>query len=88
MKVNKRKIIRNLLIIVLAFLLIKFIMSFKQENIINTLTESQKLVSTEIVELTNNIVKIRPEVANISLTSNGNWPRILDETWKIGISNI
>ncbi|KRO68397.1 MAG: hypothetical protein ABR81_05225, partial [Cryomorphaceae bacterium BACL11 MAG-121128-bin16] len=58
MKENKRKIIRNLLIIVLAFLLVKFIMSFKQENIINTLTESQKLVSTEIVELTNNIVKI------------------------------
>ena len=58
MKENKRKIIRNLLIIVLAFLLVKFIMSFKQENIINTLTESQKLVSTEIVELTDNIVKI------------------------------
>ena len=58
MKGNKRKIIRNLLIIVLAFLLIKFIMSFKQEIIINKITETQKLVRTEIVELSNNIIKI------------------------------
>ena len=58
MKENKRKIIRNLLIIILAFLLVKFIMSFKQENTVNTLTETQKLVRTEIVELTDNTVKI------------------------------
>jgi len=58
MKENKRKIIRNLLIIVLAFLIIQFIMSFKQENVINTLTKTQKLVSTEIVELSNNTIKI------------------------------
>ena len=58
MKENKRKIIRNLLIIVLAFLLVKFIMSFKQENIINKLTETKKLVRTEIVELSNNTIKI------------------------------
>jgi len=58
MKENKRKIIRNLLIIVLAFLLVKFIMSFKQENIINKLTETKKLVRTEIVELSYNTIKI------------------------------
>ena len=58
MKENKRKIIRNLLIIVLAFLIVKFIMSFKQENTVNTLIETQKLVSTEIVELSNNTIKI------------------------------
>ena len=49
MNEKKRKIIRNSLIIVLAFLLIKFIMSFKQEIIINKITETQKLVRTEIV---------------------------------------
>ena len=58
MKENTRKIIRNLLIIILAFLIIKFIMSFKQENIINELNETQKLVRTEIVELSNNTIKI------------------------------
>ena len=58
MKENKRKIIRNLLIILIAFLLVKFIMSFKQENVINTLTKTQKLVSTKIVKLSDNIVKI------------------------------
>ncbi len=58
MKENKRKIIRNLLIIITAFLIVKFIMSFKQENIINKLTEAQKLVRTEIVELSNNVIEI------------------------------
>jgi len=58
MKENKRKIIRNLLIIITAFLLVKFIMSFQEENIINKLNETQKLVRTEIVELSNNTIKI------------------------------
>ena len=55
---NKRKITRNLLIIVLAILLVNFILSFKQENIENKINETKKLVSTEIIELSNNIIKI------------------------------
>tara|TARA_B110000914_G_scaffold73412_1_gene64365 strand:- start:5157 stop:6284 length:1128 start_codon:yes stop_codon:yes gene_type:complete len=58
MKENKRKIIRALVIIMAAFLLIKLIMSFKPDNSINKLTESTKLINTEIITLSNNTIKI------------------------------
>ena len=58
MKDNKRKILRNLLIIILAFLLVQFIMSFKQDNSINKLTESTKLINTEKIILSSNTIKV------------------------------
>jgi membrane fusion protein (multidrug efflux system) len=58
MKENKRKIIRTAVIILIAYLFVKLIMSFKQETSINKLTVSTKLISTEIVKLTSNMIKV------------------------------
>jgi len=58
MQDNKRKIIRGLLIIFAAFIFIKLIMSFKKDNSINELTESKRLVSSEIVKLEKNIISV------------------------------
>ena len=44
MQENKRKILRTAVIVIVSFLFIKLIMSFKQDNNINQLTESKKLV--------------------------------------------
>lgn len=55
---NKRKIIRGLLIIFAAFIFIKLIMSFKKDTSINELTESKRLVSSEIVKLEKNIISV------------------------------
>lgn len=58
MQDNKRKIIRGLLIIFAAFIFIKLIMSFKKDTSINELTESKRLVSSEIVKLEKNIISV------------------------------
>ena len=58
MKEKRRKIIRGLLIIFSSFLFVKLIMSFKKDTSINKLTESKRLVNTEIVKLENNIIYI------------------------------
>ena len=58
MQDNKRKIIRGLLIVFAAFIFIKLIMSFKKNTSINELTESKRLVSTEIVKLEKNIISV------------------------------
>ena len=58
MQDNKRKILRGLLIIFAAFIFIKLIMSFKKDTSINELTESKRLVSSEIVKLEKNIISI------------------------------
>ena len=58
MQENKRKIIRGLLIIFAAFIFIKLIMSFKKDTSINELTESKRLVSSEIVKLEKNIISV------------------------------
>ena len=58
MQENKRKILRGLLIIFAAFIFIKLIMSFKKDTSINELTESKRLVSTEIVKLEKNIISV------------------------------
>ena len=58
MQDNKRKIIRGLLIVFAAFIFIKLIMSFKKDTSINELTESKRLVSSEIVKLENNIISV------------------------------
>ena len=58
MQDNKRKILRGLLIIFAAFIFIKLIMSFKKDTSINELTESKRLVSTEIVKLEKNIISV------------------------------
>ena len=55
---NKRKIIRGLLIVFAAFIFIKLIMSFKKDTSINELTESKRLVSSEIVKLEKNIISV------------------------------
>ena len=55
---NKRKILRSLLIIFAAFIFIKLIMSFKKDTSINELTESKRLVSSEIVKLEKNIISV------------------------------
>ena len=58
MQDNKRKILRGLLIIFAAFIFIKLIMSFKKDTSINELTESKRLVSSEIVKLEKNIISV------------------------------
>ena len=58
MKEKRRKIIRVLLIIISTFLFIKLIMSFKKDTSINQLTDSKRLVSTEIVKLESNILSV------------------------------
>ena len=58
MQDNKRKILRGLLIIFAAFIFIKLIMSFKKDTSINELTESKRLVSTEIVKLEKNTISV------------------------------
>jgi hypothetical protein len=58
MQDNKRKIIRGLLIVFAAFIFIKLIMSFKKDTSINELTESKRLVSSEIVKLEKNIISV------------------------------
>lgn len=58
MQDNKRKILRGILIIFAAFLFIKLIMSFKKDTSVNELTESKRLVSTEIVKLEKNIISV------------------------------
>lgn len=58
MQENKRKILRAAVIVIVSFLFIKLIMSFKQDNNINQLTESKKLVSTQVVTLSNNEILI------------------------------
>ena len=58
MKGEKRQIIRVLLIIFISFLFIKLIMSFKKETSINELTESKRLINSEIVKLQSNKISI------------------------------
>ena len=58
MQDTKRKIIRGLLIVFAAFIFIKLIMSFKKDTSINELTESKRLVSSEIVKLEKNIISV------------------------------
>ena len=58
MQDNKRKIIRGLLIVFAAFIFIKLIMSFKKDTSINELTESKRLVSSEIVKLEKNTISV------------------------------
>ena len=58
MQDNKRKILRGLLIVFAAFIFIKLIMSFKKDTSINELTESKRLVSSEIVKLEKNIISV------------------------------
>ena len=56
MQDKKRKILRGLTIIFTAFIFIKLIMSFKKDTSINELTESKRLVSSEIVQLEKNSI--------------------------------
>jgi len=58
MQDKKRKILRGLTIIFTAFIFIKLIMSFKKDTSINELTESKRLVSSEIVQLEKNIISV------------------------------
>ena len=58
MQEYKRQIIRALLIILVSFLFIKLIMSFKKDTSINELTESTRLISTEIVKLESNKISV------------------------------
>ena len=58
MQEYKRKTIRALLIILVSFLFIKLIMSFKKDTSINELTESTRLISTEIVKLESNKISV------------------------------
>ena len=67
MQENKRKIIRALLIIFGSFLFIKLIMSFKKDTSINKLTESKRLISTQIVKLKSNKISI-PVYGKLSST--------------------
>ena len=55
---NKRKIIRTLLIVLVAFVVIKIIMSFKLDNSINKLSKATKLVNAKTVILSNNKIKV------------------------------
>ena len=67
MQENKRKIIRALFIILASFLFIKLIMSFKKDTSINELTESKRLISTEIVNLKSNKISV-PVYGKLSST--------------------
>ena len=67
MQENKRKIIRALLIILGSFLFIKLIMSFKKDTSINELTESKRLISTQIVKLKSNKISV-PVYGKLSST--------------------
>ena len=58
MQENKRKIIRGLLIIFASFLFVKLIMSFKKDTSINELSESKRLISSEIVKLESNMISV------------------------------
>ena len=58
MQENLRKIIRAFLIIFASCVLIKIIMSFKKEVSINELTESKRLISTEVVKLGSNKISV------------------------------
>ena len=58
MQEKKRKILRALLIILVSFLFIRLLISFKKENSINKLTESIRLVNTEIVNLDSNKIAV------------------------------
>ena len=58
MQENLRKIIRAFLIITFSFVLIKIIMSFKKEVSVNELTESKRLISTEVVKLGSNKISV------------------------------
>jgi multidrug efflux pump subunit AcrA (membrane-fusion protein) len=77
MQENKRKIIRASVIIAAAFLLVKLIMSFKQDNSINKLTESIKLISTELVKLSSNTIMVPVSgklqaINEVNIVSEGN----------------
>ena len=67
MQENIRKIIRAFLIMFVSFLLIKLIMSFKKDTIINELTESKRLISTEVVKLGSNKISV-PVYGKLSST--------------------
>lgn len=67
MQENLRKTIRALLIITASFVLIKIIMSFKKEVSINELTESKRLISTEVVKLGSNKISV-PVYGKLSST--------------------
>ena len=54
MKKYKRSLVRLFVILFSTFLFFKLIMSFKQENSINKLTKSTKLVNQETVKLEEN----------------------------------
>ena len=58
MQETKRKILRALLIVFASFLFVKLIMSFKKDTSINELTESKRLISSEIVKLDNNKITV------------------------------
>ena len=58
MQENKRQIIRGLLIIFTSFLFVKLIMSFKKDTSINELSESKRLISSEIVKLESNMISV------------------------------
>ena len=58
MQETKRKILRALLIVFASFLFVKLIMSFKKDTSINELTESKRLISSEIVKLENNKITV------------------------------
>ena len=66
MQENKRKIIRGLLIIFASFLFVKLIMSFKKDTSINELSESKRLISSEIVKLESNMISV-PVYGNLFL---------------------